>query len=132
MVMSINYHNENNLGVFHLRGEKNFNEAIDAWKRILHAIQKDSPHAIVVFDNSTSKLYCYEVITIARWLNKVSFPKDHKIAFIDPNLTKKSMSKFGEVVAFNKGWYKIKVFKDEAKAREWLKHPGYGWKGGRP
>lgn len=120
MGISINYRNENNLGVFRLRGEKTFDEAMDVWKRILLAIQKDNPHAIVIFDNSISRLSCSEVMMIEKWLNEANFPRYQKVAIIDPNLTTESMNKFGEDVSFNRGWYNIKVFKDEVNAREWL------------
>lgn len=120
MGISINYQNENNIGVFQLIGEKGFKEAMDVWKSILQVIQNDSPYAVLIYDYSFSKLCCSDVLKIEEWLRKSNFPRDQKIAILEPNLTRKSMNKFGDDVAYNRGWYNIKVFKDESKAREWL------------
>jgi hypothetical protein len=120
MGMSINYQNDNNLSVFHLNGEKTFYEAMDVWNRILQAIKLDSPHAVLVHDNSVSKLDCCDVLTIEEWFNEINFPRNFKIAIIDADLTFNSMNKFADDVVYNRGWFNIKVFKDEAHAREWL------------
>jgi hypothetical protein len=51
----------------------------------------------------------------------MQFPRDHKVAIIDPGSdAHDSINKFGDDVAYNRGWRNIRVFRDEKIAREWL------------
>jgi hypothetical protein len=67
MGFSIAYQKVDNFGVFRLKGEKTFEEAMVAWEKFLHVIRNDQTHGILVFDDSISQISPVHVITIEAW-----------------------------------------------------------------
>jgi hypothetical protein len=122
MNLSINYRRENDIGVFYLKGKKNYHDAIEVGVRILQAMEEDDIRALCVYDHSVSDLTTNDVISIEKWLCKVDFPMYKKIAIVNYDVINAGINKFGEAVSSVKGW-NIKIFDDEASAKQWLGKP---------
>jgi hypothetical protein len=119
--MLFKYRRESDIAVIILEGEKSYNEAKDVWVRIMQTIQQDNPSAVLVYDNSINRINVVDVMSLERFLQDIKFTRVHKVAIIDADQRQDGINQFGETVAINRGWYNIKVFKEETQAREWLK-----------
>jgi hypothetical protein len=122
MSFTINYQKEDPLGIFHIHGDLPLADAKDAWMRIYHALVQDNVQAILAFDHSIKSMSYTNVIEIVMWFDQISFPKNKKVAIVESSQAP-DINKFGQDVSSVKGWNNIKVFSNEARAREWLEQP---------
>jgi len=120
MSLNIKYRFSNGLGIFHVSGEKDFTNAKLVWKRIHQSIADENTSAVIIYDELIDRLSVVQVLDIEKWLNHIGFPKSKKVAIVDANADGKSLNRFGEDVAVNRGWYNIRVFSSESNAQEWL------------
>lgn len=122
----MNYHieveNHQDLLKFHLTGSKKKEIAKKIWQDIIDYAQKEKINKLLIIDNMKDDLEIIDVLELSNWFNEISFPRDIKIALVDPNLLSEvNRNSFGEDVIHNRGYHNIHVFSDEESALEWLR-----------
>jgi hypothetical protein len=121
MSISIDYSHEPNFGRCHISGNANVEDAKKIWNEFFTIIQNDKLTALLIIDDTIKSVGAFDVINIMGWLESIRFPKEIKVAIIDPKVSSSiNINQFGEVVAQTKGWRNIKAFEDELKAMAWI------------
>jgi hypothetical protein len=122
MQLSIDHKIKDDFRVFRVSGDMSMDEAKKLWIKIYSAIINDKPKGIILLDSSSKLMRYYETIDIVDWFILANFPKDLKIAIIDPNPLE-GVNRFIQDVATVKGWYNIRVLQNEIIALDWLAKP---------
>jgi hypothetical protein len=121
MSISIDYSCESNFGRCHISGNANVDDAKKIWSEFFVIIHNDKLTTLLIIDDTIKSVGAFDVINIMDWLDSIGFPKEIKVAIIDPNVSASTnINQFGEIVARTKGWHNIKAFEDKSKAIAWI------------
>jgi len=121
MSISVDYSCESNFGRYHVSGNANVDDAKKFWSDFFTIIQNDKITALLIIDDTIKSFGPFDILNIANWLGDVKFPKEIKVAIIDPKVSSiTNINQFSEMVARTKGWHNIRAFEDELKAMAWI------------
>lgn len=123
--MKIERMTEDGLLVYHISGNKDYEDTKKEWKEIYETVMAGGHRGVLVIDNSISHISPSNVISIVDWFSQVGLPRI-KVALVDKNRT--TQIEFAETACVNRGWNTIKFFTDETRARAWLEN-GNGERG---
>ena len=109
---------ENYLYVYVVKPQESVNAAITYWRTIIdECIARKYSKVLVEIESRyfPSTVDVYEMVNAVRKMLVINI----MIAFVDGNIHRQQLNKFGEIVAQNRG-IRGRVFKDQKDAEAWL------------
>lgn len=127
--LATTYQKVGTLGLFTLRGLRDLESSLLFWRQASRVVREENLTAVLIQDQAEDRLLAHEVIEVELALNNSGLPRRLPVAIVDEDATDTGNNAFGELVARNRGWPMIRLFRREVDANNWLQIPPVGEEG---
>lgn len=121
--LEITYRRHGNLGVVEIQGKRDVESARLFWRHLSKIIRVDGLTAMLVRDRAVDQLLAHQLIDMEQAMQDGGLPRQLPIAIVDEDATDAGNNAFGELVARNRGWVMVRLFRKEIEAWTWLNVP---------
>jgi hypothetical protein len=104
-----------------VRGQKTVESVTRVWQEIVRESRREVPKPILIEDHMEGSVSPSHYVHLAKMVQELGLSRSFRVATVDLRLKKDyDDDRFGETVAFNRGWNYIRVFRNVSEAETWL------------